>query len=167
MPKYLRFCLCFRLSVISKWQLGWFWKKINIYNFYVYHQITIGQICIIWLNGNSVVHMNIVNIYLFPKLTELQFDGPQICQIAIHLITLKLKCKLNLRYSECTSRREKHCLCFCHSLASFFMNWRLSFEIRFSTWLIAYSMQDHLEVIKKLKQLWVNIRIYRNGDTAW
>ena len=45
--------------------------------------------------------MKIVNIYLFPKLTKLQFSGPQICQIGIWLITLKLR-KWNLSYSECT-----------------------------------------------------------------
>ena len=55
---------------------------MNIYNFYVYHQITIWQICINWKNGNSVVHMKIVIFYLFLKLTELQFGGPQICWIA-------------------------------------------------------------------------------------
>ena len=50
-------------------------KKINIYNFYVYHRITIQQICINQPNGNLVVHKKIINIYLFPKLTEWQFSG--------------------------------------------------------------------------------------------
>ena len=47
-------------------------EKIDIYNFYIYHPITIWQICIDWQNGNLGVHMKIVNIYLSPKLTELQ-----------------------------------------------------------------------------------------------
>ena len=49
----------------------------------------------------SILEKN-ANIYLLPKLTELQFGTPQICQIAIGLITLKLKCKWKLSYSECT-----------------------------------------------------------------
>ena len=53
------------------------------------------------LNGNSVVTHKIVYIYFFPKLTKFQFGGPQICQIAIQLITLKQKSKRNLSYSEC------------------------------------------------------------------
>ena len=47
-----------------------------------------------------VVHIKIVNIYLFPKSTELLFSGPRICQIAIWLITLKRQRKRNLSYSE-------------------------------------------------------------------
>ena len=46
-------------------------KKANIYNFHVYHWITIQSIYTNLPNGNSVVHMKIVNIYLFPKWTEL------------------------------------------------------------------------------------------------
>ena len=34
-----------------------FWKKINIYNFFVYHQITIRQICGNQPNSNLVVHI--------------------------------------------------------------------------------------------------------------
>ena len=54
----------------TKLQFGQFWKKINIYNFYVYHQIIIWLIYENMLNGNLVVHIKIVNIYHFPKLTE-------------------------------------------------------------------------------------------------
>ena len=67
------------------------WSILEKEKYCVYHQITIHQICITLLNGNSVVLMKIVNIYLFPKLTEWQFGGPQICQIAIQLTTLNLK----------------------------------------------------------------------------
>ena len=38
----------------------------------------IRQICGNRPNGNSVVNIRIVNIYLFPKSTELQFGGLQI-----------------------------------------------------------------------------------------
>ena len=38
----------------------------------------IRQICGNRPNGNSVVHIKIVNIYLFPKSTELQFGELQI-----------------------------------------------------------------------------------------
>ena len=55
------------------------------------------------LNGNSV---GFGNIYIFPKLTELQFSGPQICRITIRPSTLKRKRKRNLCYSECTSLRR-------------------------------------------------------------
>ena len=75
---------------------------IDIYNLYVYRQITIWQIYRNQPYDNSAVHIKTVNIYLFPKSTELQFGGPQICQIAIWLITLKWQRKRNLSYSECT-----------------------------------------------------------------
>ena len=71
--------------------------KTYIYNFYVYHQSTIQQIRENWPNGNLVVHMKILNIYLFPKWTELPFGGPQI----------KLKRKWNLSYSECMPKLIK------------------------------------------------------------
>ena len=68
--KYLSFRLSLSFSLIgsTKWQ---FWKKININNFYVYHQNTIWQICINWLNGNLVVHMKIVNIYLLFEIDQI------------------------------------------------------------------------------------------------
>ena len=49
----------------------------------------------------SGTHKDCKYIYLFLKLTELQFGGPQICPIAIRLITLKLK--RNLSYSGYTN----------------------------------------------------------------
>ena len=70
----------------------------------VYCRITIQQICINQKNGNLVVQIKIINIYLFPKLNKLQFGGPQMYQFIIGLITLKLKCKWNRGYSECTNK---------------------------------------------------------------
>ena len=87
-----------------EWQFGQFWKKINIYNFYVYHQIKF--ICINRPNGNLVAHIKIANIYLFLKLTESQFNGPQIWQI---VITWRRKQKPN--FTECTNREFIFQLC--------------------------------------------------------
>ena len=79
--KYVRFRLRLCINVIS-WMPIWsiLPKKINIYNFYVCHWITIQQISVNWPNGNLVVHVKIVNIYVFLKSTELQFGEIQICQ---------------------------------------------------------------------------------------
>ena len=54
----------------------------------MYHRITIQLISTNLPNANSVIHIEIINIYLFSK----------IYQITIQLITLKCKCKQNLRY---------------------------------------------------------------------
>ena len=44
---------------------------INIYNLHVYDWITIQSIYVNLSNGNYVVNIKIVNIYLFPKCTKL------------------------------------------------------------------------------------------------
>ena len=118
--KYLRFRLCLHLSlsVISRIAI-WSISVIQfLYTIFIllYHWIIIWQIWVKWPNGNLGIHMKLVNIYLFPKLTQLQSSGPQICLIAIRLITLKLKRKLTLSYWECAfalvgfnSRYWLHC----------------------------------------------------------
>ena len=68
MPKLPRIPFAFAFESEYNQQNGnsvAFAKKINIYNFYVYHRINIRQMCIDQLNGNLVVHMKIVNIYIF------------------------------------------------------------------------------------------------------
>ena len=68
---------------------------------YLRFRLCLGLSVISRMTIRSILEKN-ANIYLLPKLTELQFGAPQICQIAICLITLKLKCKGKLSYSECT-----------------------------------------------------------------
>ena len=51
----------------AEFPFGWFWKKINISYFYVYHWITIGLVFTNLPNGNSVVNIEIVNMYFFPQ----------------------------------------------------------------------------------------------------
>ena len=67
-------CKCKFARFMFHWIAIWLiLEKINIYNFYVYHQITIWLIYANLLNGNFLVNIKIVNIYLFPKLTKLPF----------------------------------------------------------------------------------------------
>ena len=79
---------------------------------------TTGMLYITQCNHKTRIYLlsTVLQCYLFPKLTELRFGGPQIRQFVIRLFTSKLKGKRNLSYSECTNSITDICQIICINL---------------------------------------------------